>query len=188
MTELALQLLDKYYKKDSIAYEYLYTHSLAVTQLALKIADYNKHLNPDKKFIKIAAFLHDIGICMTDAPDIGCHGQNPYLAHGYLGRELLEKEGMDEMALICERHVGVGITVEDIKKNNLPLPFREMVPISIEEKIICYADKFYSKKPEYLTKPKPVELINKSLSKHDPGKVKIFEGFIKEFGIDYIYN
>ena len=60
MSELALQLFDKYYKKDSIAYEYLYTHSIAVTQLAVKIAKHNKQLNPDIDFIKIAAFLHDI--------------------------------------------------------------------------------------------------------------------------------
>ena len=50
-------------------------------------------LSPDIEFIRTAALLHDIGIFMTHAPKFGCFGDHPYLAHGYLGRELLEREG-----------------------------------------------------------------------------------------------
>ena len=60
--------------------------------------------------------LHDIGIFLTHAPQIGCHGDKPYICHGYLGRELLEKEGFPRHAIVCETHVGVGLTIADIEK------------------------------------------------------------------------
>jgi uncharacterized protein len=44
-----------------------------------------------------------------------------------------------------ERHVGVGISRQEIRDRNLPLPLRDMLPASLEEIIICYADKFFSK-------------------------------------------
>lgn len=68
------------------------------------------------------------------------------MQHGYLGAEILRNEGINEKyAKVCERHVGIGLTIHDIKKNGFDLPLRNIVPQSIEEKIICYADKFFSK-------------------------------------------
>ena len=39
------------------------------------------------------------------------------------------------------------ITIADIQNQNLPLPLRDMQPVTIEETIVCYADKFFSKAP-----------------------------------------
>ncbi len=186
MEERAEEIIRKYYKETSIAFEYLYKHSLSVTKLALKIAEKNPHYDVNMINLKRSGMLHDIGIFMTHAPEIGCEGEYPYLAHGYLGRELLEKEGLEEIAAVCERHVGVGITVKDIERDQLPLPKRNMTPQNIEEKIICYADKFYSKKPKYLNKPKPLDKIRRKIAKYGTDKEKIFEGFVKMFGWDYI--
>jgi len=141
-----LEIIEKYYKDNPGAKDILIAHGEMVAKKATELAKKVKHLNPDLKFIKEAAILHDIGIFLTNAPQINCYGDKPYICHGYLGRELLEKEGLPKYALVCERHVGVGITIENIKKNNLPLPKRDMTPQSIEEKIICLADKFFSKK------------------------------------------
>ncbi|MCD4745536.1 MAG: HD domain-containing protein [Bacteroidales bacterium] len=185
---IAEKIIKKYYPENSQAYSYFYIHSIKVTENAVKIAKHNYRLDPDIEFIKNAAMLHDIGIFLTNASDIGCFGKFPYIAHGYLGRELLEKEGLDKYALVCERHVGVGITLNDIEKNNLPLPKRDMIPLSIEEKIICYADKFYSKSSKYLETPKPEKKIKKNLLKYGKDKLAIFEEFIALFGIDYIYE
>ena len=92
--------------------------------------------------------LHDIGIFMTASPKIGCFGDAPYVCHGFLGRELLDKEGLDPtFGLVAERHTGAGICLETIQRHNLPLPRRDMVPITPAEKIICCADKFFSKTP-----------------------------------------
>ena len=118
---------------------------MAVASHAVKVAQMNSELGPDIEFIRTSAILHDIGIFMTHNPDIGCFGEYPYLAHGYLGREILKKEGFPKHALVCERHVGAGISKEEIIRNKLPLPQRDMIPLTIEEEIICYADKFYSK-------------------------------------------
>ncbi len=185
MTDIAESIIEKYYPKDSFAYKILHTHVMNVTKLALRIAEHNQHLNPDLEYIKTACMLHDIGIFKTHAPDIGCYGDFPYIAHTFLGRELLECEGLQEIAPICERHVGVGITVDDILKAKLPLPRRDMSPRTVEEKIICYADKFYSKNPEKLNKIKSLKKILKKLSKHGKKKVRIFEGFMETFGHEY---
>jgi uncharacterized protein len=181
-------IITKYYPKDSVRYKYYYTHCRAVTDLALKVARMNPDLNANIDFIETASMLHDIGIFLTDAPQIGCHGDKPYICHGYLGRELLEKEGLPEIAPICERHIGVGITVEEIKRRDLPLPLRDMTPQSIEEKIICYADKFYSKSAEDLTRPKSTEKILKKLSKHGSEKAEIFREMMEMFGWEYVYK
>jgi len=182
-TSEAEKLLKKYYPEGSMAFGYLYEHSLAVAAHAVKIAEMNPALCPDIEFIRCSAILHDIGIFMTHNPDIGCHGKYPYLAHGYLGRQILEKEGFPEYALVCERHVGVGISKEEIIRNKLPLPHRHMIPLTVEEEIVCYADKFYSKNPGKLSIPKDIDKILKNLEKYGPEKPAVLRGFIERYGV-----
>lgn len=178
----AIAILKKYYPEDSIAYNYLYNHSIAVAQLAVKIAEAHPGLDPDIEFVHSSALVHDIGIFLTHSPVIGCHGEHPYIAHGYLGRELLEKEGFPEHALVCERHVGVGISQDDVINNQLPLPKRDMMPVSVEEEIVCYADKFFSKNADKLFTPKSPEKILKKLEKFGPDKPGIFRRYMEKFG------
>ncbi|HNS16681.1 MAG TPA: HD domain-containing protein [Bacteroidales bacterium] len=181
-------LIRKYYPEGSLSFDYLFIHSQKVTEAALSIAAHNPSLHPDTERVRWSAMLHDIGIFMTQAPEIGCTGPFPYIAHGYLGRELLEKEGLYEIAPVCERHIGVGISLNDIVVNNMPLPHREMVPVTIEEKIVCYADKFYSKSDRYLTTPRPIEHIRKKIKKYGEDKIGIFEEFVGLFGVIYLYE
>ncbi len=180
-------VIDKYYPAGTLAHKYFFIHSVKVTELALKIAEHNPQLNPDIKFILKGAMLHDIGIIKTNASDIGCNGKYRYIAHTYLGREILEKEGFSEIARVCETHVGVGLSKKDIQKSNFPLPHRDMLPKSVEEKIICYADKFYSKSEKHLLIPKPEDKIRKKVLKYGNSKLKRFEDFVELFGIDYVY-
>lgn len=140
-----LSIIKKYYKENSDLYHVLVGHSMDVMHKSLEMAMKHPELNIDLNFLSEAAMLHDIGINMTYAPNIECYGIMPYLCHGYLGREMLEKEGYPEHALICERHVGIGLTKEDIVVLSLPLPIRDMIPITNEEKIISLADSFFSK-------------------------------------------
>jgi len=182
----AQELFDKYYPIDSEARKYLYVHSVKVREVALRIAILKPHLGADLEIIKEASFLHDIGIFMTDAPDIGCYGTFPYVAHGYLGRELLEKEGFKKTAPVCERHIGVGITKQEIIEKQMPLPHRDMLPVTIEEKIICYADKFFSKSESNLTIPKSPEKIRKKLAKYGKSKVQRFNEMVDLFGLDFL--
>jgi uncharacterized protein len=175
-----------HYPENSIAFTYYYTHCIKVTELAIKIIEKNRHLKIDKAFVIIGAMLHDIGIIKTDAPEIGCFGKYPYIAHTYLGREMLEKEGLLDIAPVCERHIGVGLTREDIISANFPLPHRDMIPITIEEKLICYADKFYSKTDKHLTTPRSPDKIRKKILKYGEDKIQKFEELVNIFGIDFI--
>ena len=176
-----LKIIQKYYQVDSKSYYFLVEHSKAVTKKAIEIAKRVPHLNPDLKFIEEASMLHDIGIFLTNAPEIGCFGEKPYFCHGYLGREVLEKEGFPKHALVCERHVGVGISIKDIKEQKLLIPKRNMIPISIEEQIICFADKFFSKNEGFLIKEKSLDKIRNGLLKFGKDKGKIFDEWVKKF-------
>ena len=171
-----LKIIEKYYKPGSEAYRILVRHSALVTKKALNVAKRVPELSPDLEFIKEAAMLHDIGIFLTDEPEIDCHGSKKYIWHGCLGKEILEKEGFPKHAKVCERHTGVGISLTDIERQNLPIPKRDMNPISIEEQIICFADSFFSKTPNILNKEKSIEEIKNQLAKFGEDKIKKFEG------------
>jgi len=175
-------ILKRYYNPESRAFYIIIQHSIKVREKALEIARRVKHLHPDPSFIREAAMLHDIGIFLTRAPQIGCcYGNSPYICHGYLGREILEKEGLSEYALICERHVGVGITVRDIEEKSLPLPKRDMVPITIEEQIICFADKFFSKVSDSLLKERNLESVRERIARFGVEKLKRFDSWVEIF-------
>jgi uncharacterized protein len=178
----AVGIISKYYEPGSLAFNLLIGHSRSVAQKALEIAGRLKNLTPDMVFIEEAALLHDIGIFQTDAPAVGCYGDKPYICHGYLGRELLEREGLPEHALVCERHVVVGIGIADIDRHGLPLPRRDMLPLTLEERIICFADKFFSKDVDTLIKEKPLEEVKKSIAKYGADKLEIFDDMLRAFG------
>ncbi len=178
---IVIKIIEKYYPEKSDAYRVLIDHSTAVARKAVKIAEGVKHLYPDIRFIEEAAMLHDIGVFLTNAQEIGCFGESPYLAHGVLGREVLEKQGFLRHALVCERHIGVGITVEEIKRNKLPLPEREMTPLSVEEEIICLADKFFGKSDKNLFRERSVKEIKENLDKHGEEKIRKIELLLEKY-------
>lgn len=160
------ELIDKFYPAEPRLRHLLYTHSRSVADLALEICDRHPELNADLKFVEEAALLHDIGIVSCNAPGIFCYGELPYICHGIEGARMLAEEGMLRHARVCERHTGSGLTAEEIEEQALPLPPRDMLPLTIEEKIVCYADKFFSKNPEKLTCRKSLDKIISDMEKH----------------------
>ncbi|MDR0394817.1 MAG: HD domain-containing protein [Tannerella sp.] len=174
-----LKIIEKYYDTQSEAYHILISHSRRVADKALSIAEAHPEMYPDTTFIEEAAMLHDIGIIFCNAPDIDCHGTYEYICHGYLGADLLRKEGYPRHALVCERHTGTGISLQMIKENHLPLPHKDYLPVSPEERLICFADKFFSKtKPD---KEKSISKIQKSLSRYGEETVLRFNDWCKLF-------
>ena len=130
-------IIDKYYPADDELRRVLLLHSRQVTDRCLQIVRKHKELPVDAQFLEEAAMLHDIGIYQCDAPSIHCHGTEPYIKHGPIGGDLLRGEGFPRHARVAERHTGTG------------LPGFE--PETLEEQIVCYADKFYSKsKPDHV--------------------------------------
>ncbi|MHC1698419.1 MAG: HDIG domain-containing metalloprotein [Geobacteraceae bacterium] len=177
----AISILQRSFGENREAFEIVLEHSKMVAAKAVSIARSLSEPTINFDFVEEAALLHDIGISLIHAPRISCKGDAPYICHGILGRQILEKEGLSTHALVCERHIGVGIRVKDIVQQQLPLPRRDMIPLSLEEKIICFADLFYSKKPGQLHAEKSIEEIKKTLRKHGDHKVVIFENWVKEF-------
>ncbi len=139
------EIIDKYYEPGSKLRAILVTHGESVRDKALALAKRHPELEIDADFVSEAAILHDIGIFMTDAPEIMCFGTHAYIEHGFLGAELMRSEGFPRHALVCERHTGTGLTAEYITERGWNIPPHDMRPVSIEEKLICYADKFFSK-------------------------------------------
>ena len=92
----------------------------------------------------------------------------------------MRSEGYERHALVCERHTGTGLTLEQIISSQWPLPHRDMQPVSMEEKVICYADKFYSK--TRLDHEKSVEEARKSLLKFGEAGIEKFDRWNKLFG------
>ena len=138
-------IIEKYYNPCDDLYKILVEHSEKVKDKAMTLASKHPELNIDMDFLSEGAMLHDIGIFMTDAPGIQCFGTRRYIEHGYLGADIMRKEGYERHALVCERHTGTGLSIDYILRNDLPLPVRNYMPESIEEQLICYADKFFSK-------------------------------------------
>ena len=98
---------------------------------ALDIARNHPELDLDLQFVEEAAMLHDIGVFLCNAPGIECFGDAPYICHGTLGAELLNEAGFSRHALVCERHTGAGLSLRQIEVQNLPVPHRELMPVSM---------------------------------------------------------
>jgi uncharacterized protein len=176
-----LQIIATYCEPHSPAYTILAAHGRQVARKALAVATGVPHLRPDLEFIERASLLHDIGVIQTDSPEFGCHGRHPYICHGVLGREMLEAAGLMAEARVCERHVGVGIRAAEIRLRKLPLPERDMLPLTVEEEIICYADKFFSKNGRGTMREKSIEEIITCLKVYGRDNVQRFLQWVDRF-------
>jgi uncharacterized protein (TIGR00295 family) len=79
--------------------------------------------------VEAGALLHDIGRSQTQT-----------VSHGYVGAQILEKEGVDAVVVeIVRRHVGAGISAEEAAA--LGFPKGDYVPRTLEQRIVCFADK-----------------------------------------------
>ena len=167
-----LEILARHHDPAGQTFEILVVHSTLVARKALELAKAWSARHPDDsidlEFLREAALLHDIGIGLCEAPELYCRGKEPYLLHGVLGRQLLEEEGLPLHALVCERHTGAGITATEVREGKLPLPERDYLPVSLEEQLICVADKFYSKKPTRLWEEKKPRAIALAMDRWGP--------------------
>ncbi len=128
------ELLLRKYAPNNREYRIILRHSKKVAEIALRLASRVKQ-PVDKQLVYLGAMLHDIGRFIHPP---GCQS----VWHGVAGAEIMRREGYPKIALICERHLGAGITKEEAVKHGLPA--RDYLPESIEEKIVCYADKLVS--------------------------------------------
>ncbi|MCF0186027.1 MAG: HD domain-containing protein [Bacteroidaceae bacterium] len=169
-------IISKWYNTESDEYNLLISHSQQVAELAVELGKkYNNthEAKLDLEFVYEAAMLHDIGMCKTHAPSIFCHGNLPYLRHGLEGYEMLMGLNLPRHARVCARHTGTGLTAEEISEQNLPLPHIDLLPETLEEKVICYADKFFSKSK--IGPAKPIIEVRDSMIKFGQATVARFD-------------
>lgn len=188
-----LVLLHRYYPEDNALRRMLLHHSRQVCARALQIVERHPELGANRNLVEAGAMLHDIGIFLTDAPGIHCHGTAHYILHGSLGAQLLRNEAKqlkedkqqeelhfyEALARICERHTGTGLTRQTIIERGLPDPQQDLLPETIEEQIICYADKFYSK--SHLERERTIPQTLQSLEKFGDEGVEKFRHWTELF-------
>ncbi len=110
-------------------------HSKAVAELALETANVlkNKGFKIDFELVEIGALLHDIGRSKTHS-----------IHHGVVGAEIVKSAGLPEpLVYIVKRHVGGGITTSEAAEFGWPKDV--YVPVTLEEKVVSYADKLIEK-------------------------------------------
>lgn len=173
-------IIDVYYPQDNELKKIYNVHACKVASLALEMARRHPGLDIDLQFVEEAAMLHDLGIFLTDAPRIYCYGSESYLCHGYLGGKLLRERGLERHARVCERHTGTGLTKQQILDAGWNLPVKDFVPETLEEQLICFADKFFSK-TRFLETPRTFEQVVESMAKISPEAVEKVKCWAKMF-------
>lgn len=124
--EIALNLLELAELNRNII-----NHSIAVAEKALEIAQIlkNNKVTVDIQLVEIGALLHDIGRSRI-------HGWQ----HAIAGGDIIRENGYSaKLARIAETHILGGLSEKDCQI--LGLPVNRYLPETIEEKIVCYADK-----------------------------------------------
>ena len=122
----AIELLRKYAPSEE-DFKAVLAHAKAVQKAAVKMC---RKVKCDVNFVKTACLLHDIGRFQCIKP----------IWHGLVGAKILLEEGLPRHALVAERHLGAGISKEDIREQKIDLPLKDYVPKTAEEKIVAHAD------------------------------------------------
>ncbi len=106
-------------------------HQIAVMKKAVSLAYNITKVEVNIETVRIGALVHDIGRYKTHD-----------MSHGVEGGKLLRKLGFSEnIARIAETHSLAGLTAEEAVTFNLPA--KNYLPQSIEEKLVCLADKYH---------------------------------------------
>ncbi|SDT52014.1 HD domain-containing protein [Actinoplanes derwentensis] len=174
-TDAEIRALHERYAPSPEAFELVWTHCVIVARIADSFG--RNRLGPgdlDMALVRAGCLLHDIGVYRLEPAE-------HYVRHGLLGDELLGAAGLPEtLRRFCSHHTGVGITRDDVREQQLPLPDCDFVPETAEEELVMYADKFHSKStpPRFLT----AATFSERIARFGPGKAKRFAALVDRFG------
>lgn len=144
-TDQEIRELHAQYAPTREAFDLVHDHCRIVGKLAEQVIARN-NLVVDVDLVRAGSLLHDIGVYRLN----GSH----YIRHGVLGYELLRELGFPEaLCRFCSRHTGVGLSLQDVVQQALPIPAGDYFAETVEEELVMYADKFHSKSspPEFVT-------------------------------------
>ncbi len=162
-------------------YDLVFVHCQIVCDIALScIAARGLAVDPD--LIRAGALLHDIGVYPLFAADGAMRAGVAYITHGTEGERILRQEGLPEAIWrMASHHTGVGLTIQDIEHQGLPLPRQDYTAETEAERLIMYADKFHSKTtPPYFNS---YEWYRADVAKFGQNKVDKFDALATEFGV-----
>jgi uncharacterized protein len=174
-----IEALHRKYAPSDIAFQEVWQHCTIVRDIALERVASKQLEAIEKDLVAVGCMLHDIGVYLLYLPD-GSPDIPHYIRHGVLGYELLKQEGFTEMLCrFASCHTGVGLTAEEIRTHNLPLPQQDFLAETDEERLVMYADKFHSKWPSQFN---TVEWYKEHVKRFGDSKVADFEKMIAHYG------
>jgi uncharacterized protein len=177
--DAAIFALHERFAPTPAALDAVYTHCRIVCQIAEQRYA-SSGVAADLGLVRAGALLHDVGVYrLYDAA--GRLDVAQYMRHGLLGYELLREEGLPEaLCRFASHHTGVGITREDVLRQELPLPPADYVAETPEETLVMYADKFHTKTapPAFLTAAAYAAYVRR----FGPDKAAAFDAMRATFG------
>ncbi|MEO6509083.1 MAG: HD domain-containing protein [Patescibacteria group bacterium] len=158
----------------------VWNHCVIVKDISMLVVDYleQHRIDVNRELVVVGALVHDVGVykCLNNKNE----RLQPYIRHGVEGESILLEEGYPyKIARFASHHTGVGITIEDIENQNLPLNKDDYIPVTLEEEVVAYADKFHSKKPCFNS----YESQQEALAHHNGDNTVKLTTFKKKFGI-----
>jgi uncharacterized protein len=178
-TDAAIRALHEQHAPTPEALDLVYTHCVIVCGIAEQLHA-RSGAGASLDLVRAGCLLHDVGVYRL-YDDAGRLDHANYLRHGILGHELLRQEEFPEV--ICRfasHHTGVGLSREDVLRQELPLPPGDYLAETPEETLVMYADKFHSK-----TKPPALltaDAYAASVRRFGEDKVAAFESMRATFG------
>ncbi|MDX3070961.1 HD domain-containing protein [Streptomyces sp. MI02-7b] len=179
-TTARIRALHEKYAPSAEAFDLVFTHCEIVWSIAEQLMPASGVGAVDEELVRAGCLLHDIGVYRL-FDDGGGLDHAKYVRHGLLGHELLAAEGFSEaLCRFCSCHTGVGLTAADVLRQGLPLPPADYVPVTREERLVMYADKFHTKAspPRFLSFPAYAE----QAGRFGEDKVAAFHALRAEFG------
>ncbi|GGR27378.1 HD domain-containing protein [Streptomyces roseolus] len=174
-----IRALHRKHAPSDAAFELVFTHCEIVAAIAEQLLARHGR-GTDAELVRAGCLLHDIGVYRLYDSAGRIDGAS-YVTHGVLGHRLLAEEGLPEtLCRFCSCHTGVGLTQEDVLTQGLPIPPADYVPVTPEERMVMYADKFHSKStPPRFVSPDTFEA---GIARFGPEKVTVFQTLRRLYG------
>lgn len=181
ITAQQIEELHRKYAPNDKVYELVYGHCQIVSEIAQWCAgNIRDKEDVDTELLIVAALLHDIGTYVLFNNEGKVENGRLYPLHAILGAKIITDEGIDaRVASLVETHVLLGLSKEEIIEKSWPLPARDYIPGSIEGELLCYADRFHSKKPTFNAYDNFLTRLKADL----PKQAAKFEEWSKRFGL-----
>lgn len=178
MSPAEIEALHRKYATNDRAYELVYTHCKIVADIAVRAIE-RSNIAIDKDLVYLACILHDIGTYVLYIPELDTFKKDGYQQHMLIGAAILESEGLPpEVVSAVRTHVLMGLSADEIKERKWKLPYADFTPETQIGELLCYADRFHSKHPQFNHPERFIEKLSKDL----PRQAEKFQQALNQYG------